>query len=224
MPAEERLARSIGRLAEALGAPGFTPRLHPHDRVGRWARTGRGHVRASVGVTPFRPGDAAARFYESPKFRRFTQDMRRLARQRSVKIDRVEKAVGVWEGETEPSLAVDAHDHEAGVEAWAAELGKRYDQDGVLLFEPSAAGDSAAYRLDVAGHRDEALGAMGRHGIPGGRLVGDQLELVGKGAAFHDRVDALARDVGAHYDATVGRMNLLERDGYDEAIRRAEPR
>jgi len=119
------------------------------------------HQKAEVGITPFRPEDEVSGFYDSPKFKRFQHDMRRIAAKDHVTIDKAVPAAGVWEGETEPSLAVDAHDGEAGVDGWAAELGKKYDQDGVLLFHPDPAGDSATYSFPL-GKTDQqvALDAM----------------------------------------------------------------
>lgn len=229
MTVESRLELAVERLLESIGAQ-FDTRLHPHDRVGRFARKPKlpqvpraPRARADVGITPFRPEDEVAGFYDSAKFKRFCGDMRRIAREHGVKIDHVDRAAGVWEGETEPSLAVAAHDHETGVAAWAASLGKQYDQDGVLLFAPAPDGDSASYSFAVeAGHDAEALAAMSRHGIPGGRLRAGRLEVIGQGLDFHAKVDALAGDLGP-YDATVGKMTLLERGRYNEAIA-ADPR
>lgn len=220
----------------------FDTSLHPRAGHGQWASKGgpaqkpprprkrgrSGHaqmpkVQASVGITPFRPEDEVKGFYESPKFKRFQVDMRRIARERHVSIDHVEKAAGVWQGQTEPSLAVEAHDGPHGVRAWAAEMGKRYNQDGVLLFEPSEDGNAASYRFDVRGRDNQAVfDAMDQHGIPGGTLLDGELEVVGKGVGFHKKVDALSQLLGTKYDATVGKMTLLERGGYDDTIEKAE--
>jgi hypothetical protein len=128
----------------------------------------------------------------------------------------------VWQGQTEPSLAIDARDGEAGVTAWAAELGKKFDQDSVLLFHPDPAGDSASYSFALKGRTEEdAINEMQKAGIPGGRIVDGKLELIGKGRDFQKKVDHLADEMALSYNARVGHLTLLERGSYDEAIRKA---
>jgi hypothetical protein len=152
--------------------------------------------------------------------------MRRIASTMHVAITRADRAAGVWEGETEPSMAVDAHDGEAGVDSWAAQLGQKYDQDAVLMFHPDPEGDSATYSFEKMGelNRDGFLKAMKDAGIPGGRVVDEKLELVGKGRDFHGRVAKLADALDLKYTATIGRMNLIERGDYAAAIKDAERR
>lgn len=249
---DDAVGRIAGRLEEAVRshpadnaarddlARAFDASLHPRGTGGEWSDKGGGALKskgrgrrggitmpkpkhtAEVGITPFTPEDEAAAFYSSPKFQRFKTDMRRVAAKNHVTLDHVEQAAGVWEGQTEPSLAITAHDGEHGVNAWAAELGKKYDQDGVLLFHPDPNGDSASYSVPLKGRaNEEVLSAMQDVGIPGGRFVDGKLEIVGKGKDFHSQVDKLADNLGLSYSAQVGRMNLLERGDYDGAIKQA---
>jgi len=73
--------------------------------------------------------------------------------------------------------------------------------------------------------RDRAYEAMARAGLPAGRFLEDgSLEIIGSGPDFVKKLDAVARDLGARYDAELGQFDLLEAASgdYERAITDAE--
>lgn len=151
---EERLVRiQEGRWDETL---------HPRGPLGRWVESFReraaramGRETSVLGVTPFlterRPGrphpdlvpsgplrrfrDAAAfRDRHAVLFDDFERDADELAREHGVSIARGERNVGVFEGNFEPSYAVRVRGEKARIDAFARELGSRYDQKAVVGF------------------------------------------------------------------------------------------
>lgn len=60
-----------------------------------------------IGITPFRAAtDKAVGFYDSAKYQQFINDVNQSAEAYGVHIDSIEKATGVWEGDTEPSVSI----------------------------------------------------------------------------------------------------------------------
>lgn len=154
---------------QVVGRPGgvaqvrrpFDPSKHPHEpagssKGGQWA--------ATLGLTPFRPGDTAAGFYDSPKFKAFDRSVSETAKRYDVTIDAKDRVQGFWEGEQEPSLALDVHDGEEGVRMYAEDLRGQWDQDAVLLFQPDRNGDQLSFRAQAKGDIPKALTDAGISG------------------------------------------------------------
>lgn len=183
-------------------------------------------VRANVGVTPFqvKAGDRPEGFMESEKWVRFQEDMRKAADRYGVTIHQAAPVQGLWEGETEPALAVEVEDGETGVRAWAAKLGRDYEQDGVLLFREDEEGDAAA-ALFPGVDPEAFVRAMQQVGLPGGRITDDGVEVMGAGEEFADQLERLAEATGSSYSARLGRMDwdlLGGGEAYDAAVEAGE--
>lgn len=179
-------------------------------------------VEAEVGVTPFRAGDDPIGFYDSDKFKRFEADVKTAAKQYGVEVERQGKVAGIWEGEEEPAVALRIHDGELGVRAFAAELGKAYDQDGVLLFTAKNGEDVIATFGATQSAREEVFAAMADVGLPAGRFLEDgRLQVIGSGPEFVGQLDRLAANLNTGYDADVGEFLLLEKTNgdYEAAIK-----
>lgn len=173
-------------------------------------------VSVEIGITPFRAGeDNALGFYDSKKYAQFLQDVHTSLGDYGVQLDGIDHVTGVWEGSTEPSLSLHIHDGIDGVRAYAANLGKAYNQDGVLLFQDVPAGDvMATFRIAVP--QDDAIRAMAEHNLPGGRFTSDgRLQIIGSGADFAAQVERLAETLQSPYDIARGSFSLLERDAGD---------
>lgn len=202
----------------------FSPVLHPRTRVGEWARKPIHVLRHEddIGVTPFRAAeDKPEGFYASPRYQEFERHARESASRFGVTVDGLDQVRGVWDGGEEPAASVHAHDGEAGVRAYAAHLGKRYDQEGVVLFHHKRAGDVlATFKQPV--EKGRAVAAMRKHGIPAGRFSGDgRLQIMGEGTPeFRAQLDRVKSDLG-EYSVRRGKFELLERDAghYEEALR-----
>lgn len=165
-------SRNVRLNNDALTAA-FDPALHPHrpggdSHGGEWA--------AKVGVTPFRPEDNPEGFYDSPKYKMFERSLGPTAKRYGVTIDAQDRVSGYWQGSQEPSLALDVHDGETGVQNFAADLRSRWDQDAVLLFHPSETGDAMAFKLPADGDVSGALTAVG---IDGATIYDGGVEVIG---------------------------------------------
>ena len=176
-------------------------------------------ISADIGLTPFRVGDDPVGFYDSAKFRQFMDDVNNTADYYGVTVDDVIQTDGVWEGETEPSVSMRVHDGVTGVRAYSSNLGAAYNQDGVLIFD-NATQDGALLTFEPVADRQLVFDAMKEVGLEGGRIYEDgTLQIVGAGKDFIDRADALATRLDVHYDAEVGHFDLIDKDGYAQAIR-----
>lgn len=147
-----------------------------------------------VGVTPFRPEDTPEGFFDSPKFAAFEKSLADAAEQNGVTITGQERVQGFWLGEQEPSLAVEAHDGEDGVRAFAEQARAEWDQDGVLLFDYDPAGDALSFRLTGGSGKDYAE-ALTAAGIQGATIHGDGVEVIGDDSVI-DQVEDLRTRLG----------------------------
>lgn len=200
---------------QMVGRPGgvaqvgrkFDPSKHPRepsgsDKGGQWA--------AKIGLTPFRPGDEPAGFYDSDKFRAFDKSIAETAKRYDVVVDGKDKVSGFWEGDLEPSLALDVHDGVRGVRLFAEDLRGQWDQDAVLMFHEDRAGDSFAFRTKAKG---DIAGALSAAGISGATIYPDGFEVFGD-ADEAARVMAVADALGIdHWDVKVraGSLSFAER-------------
>lgn len=185
----------------------FDPAKHPHEpggssKGGQWA--------AKVGVTPYRPDDDPKGFYDSGKYKTFTDSLGPTADKYDVTIDGQQKVSGFWQGDQEPSLALDVHDGEDGVRRFAEDLRSTWDQDAVLLFHPDDAGEDLAYRLDAEG---DVAGALTEAGVDGATIYDGGVEIIGgKGDAA--KVAQVAESLGvdpADVKVRAGRLSFVER-------------
>lgn len=175
---------------------------------------------ADIGITPFREGiDNPVDFYNSDRFLRFEKDVRESADYYGVAVDAEKQVTGVWEGSTEPSVSLHVHDSVDGVRAYSANLGKAYGQDGVLVFNDQSF-ESAMLTFDYGPSRETIIDAMKEVGISGGRFTADgRLQVIGEGAEFVKQASALSERLGVKYRAETGHFALIEKDGYDQALR-----
>lgn len=178
-----------------------------------------GDGESDIGITPFRSSmDDPTDFYNSDRYNQFQADVQGTAAHYGVTVNNISKVDGVWEGQTEPSVALKVRDGVTGVRAYSANLGRAYGQDGVMIFNDAAHSD-AMLTFDSA-PRDKVLSAMSRAGLSGGRFTADgRLQIVGSGTDFVKQGSALAADLGVKYSAETGSMSILGKDHYGPAIR-----
>lgn len=175
---------------------------------------------ADLGITPFvgprgdQPGDNPIGFYDSAKFQQFTKDMYSIAPEYGVTVDGFDRVEGVWSGGSEPSIALHAHDGVVAMRAYAARLGKLYDQEGVVIFDNvSSQGDMlATFRKSYKPEEyDGVVKDMADSGLYGGRFTVDgKFQVSGGGPDFVDSVNKLSDTLGVGYDAQHGGFTLLE--------------
>lgn len=197
---------------QIVGRPGgvrsmFDPSKHPHVPAG--SRKG-GQWAAKVGVTAFRPGDDPATFYDTEKAREFERHVHNAAIENGVTIDSADRVQGYWQGEQEPSYALDVHDGEEGVRAFSEDLRSEWNQDAVVLFAPDRDGPHLAYKARASGDIANALTSAG---IDGATIYDGGFEVFG-GPDEAAKVLAAADILGiAHGDVEVraGTLSFVER-------------
>jgi hypothetical protein len=172
---------------------------------------------AQIGVTPFRAAkDQAYDFYTSDRYTQFVNDIRDTASYYKVNVESTQQATGMWEGATEPSASIKAYDGEVAVKAFAADLGRAYDQEGVLIFRPDPNGQSV--EATFAPSKSNWAEELQKVGISGSTQLADGgLQIVGSGPDFVAQLDQLAANVGQKYKTQTGDFILQERDNGDYA-------
>lgn len=206
---------------QMVGRPGgvgrpFDSSKHPRHpasgKDGRRSPTDGGKFAAKLGMTPFRPDDNPVGFYDSDKFKEFERSLGETAARYDVTIDAKDRVSGFWEGAQEPSLAMDVHDGETGVRAFAQDLRTQWDQDAVLVFQPDRAGEALAYRARATG---DIAAALADAGIQGATIYPEGFEVIGD-ADDAARVIAVADMLGVpHADIKIraGNLSFAERPG-----------
>lgn len=154
-------------------------------------RDGQNKVTAYIGATPFRPESEALlsmssrpSYYDSDEWNEWSDRIQNEAEHHGVTIEdgtpEQVHADGLWLGETEPSGAYTVTGTREDINKWAATIGGHYNQDAVMVMYADANGPDRLYRFDqndkVAAK--EALAAMQEAGVPGGRIVDGELQIV----------------------------------------------
>lgn len=203
----------------------FDP-AQPRDGHGRWTRTGRllkklehglAHGEHTVGLTPFRDeskGDVRGPgFYRQARTRAFRRDLVEVGRRHGVTVLSDRPADGVWAGGGEPSFAIRVKDGEAGVDAWAGELVRKYGQWAGVRFTgdvPRAHGFLATIGGYTPGRRAELDAALEEHGVEGATIRRDgSIEIMGKGSADLAAAAQVARALGLRADIRRGRFRKI---------------
>lgn len=210
------VTRVAGAYAEVMNLPDQTPRPE----------------RVNLGVTPFRgkPKDtveATEGYYESTRYKGWLQDVKTEALRTGTEIEDIVKVAGVWQGTLEPSASVWVLGDPKGVRSMAEALGAEYNQEGVLMFDTTDDdGEGALYTLPGVKDRDEAVKAMQKHGIDGGRIVEARnheyvVEVMDFDGSLADNVASLAKALHTEQYWTPGRVSLLE--GGVDYQRRSRP-
>jgi hypothetical protein len=204
----------VGRPGGVSQVKGFDESKHPRNPA-----TGRDNVRspsdggkfrAKVGVTPYRPEDDPAGFYDTDKAREFERSVDQFAAENGVTVDAGDRVQGFWQGEQEPSYALDVHDGEAGVNAFAADLRAEWDQDAVMLFSPDRDGPDLAYRAQASG---DIANALTQAGVEGATIYAGGFEVYGD-ADSAAKVLAAADILGVPHQAVTvraGSLSFVER-------------
>lgn len=197
--------------------------------------------RINLGVTPVRNFSARtaeeARAYNAQQaamFAEFEADLKGM--QPTLRTSGVRYATGLWEGDIEPSRSAWAEGDPDTVRLLAANLGKKYDQDAVMLWHPDrglpTAGDEAVLvtlkGISSDQQRDRALTIMqsfhdadGNQVLPGGRFVGNDLELVLSDPTQMRTAHQLALDLGIKIERQHGSVEWIDRASYDTLISHA---
>jgi hypothetical protein len=144
-------------------------------------------LRINLGITPFKPqpdgpdDPAFSRlgriddYFDTDRYLAFEADLEAEAAERDLRIAEIEEAAGVFEGVFEPSVSVDLRGDPAAAEDLADEVGGRFLQQSVLVFEADPDGPDVLYILPNVGDDSReirrAVREMADLGLLGGRFV-----------------------------------------------------
>ncbi|PZR96090.1 MAG: hypothetical protein DLM69_11110 [Candidatus Chloroheliales bacterium] len=128
-------------------------------------------------------------------------------------IESEQPVVGMWQGNLEPALSVDVVGLPTQVERLARLLGRRYNQESVMLFQPDPKGRGNLYSItDVsADEADLVFGEMLRQGLPGGRYMAGRIEIVDVAGESGSNVRALADLLGKEVRTIAGHTRFLSK-------------
>ena len=162
-----------------------------------------------IGATAFRPEDVNKfdDFYASAKGRAFEKSLEPTAKKHGVTLDSVEHVAGFWEGEMEPSWAIEAHDGEEGVKNFSEEIRGSYDQDAVLNFDYDEDGTDVMYEIEGKADWPRMLDL---HKIQGATIYPNKVEIIGDDK-LAKTVARMASESNATVSATRGSLSLVDR-------------
>lgn len=175
--------------------------------------------RVNMGVTPARSNskdvEETMPYYNSTRYKGWLTDLKSEANRLHVQVEDVVKVAGVWLGTVEPSASVWVSGDDKAIHDLANSMGQEYNQDGVMLFTAATdKGDGALYTMRGIKSADDAIAAMRKSGIDGGRVVqgkgGEQLlEIADFDGSLHDNVVALSKQLGLETYWTPGNVEFL---------------
>jgi len=197
-----------------------------------WAEGGEevngdgGSVTANIGVTAYLLGDRQpARelgavnpgYFDAGEGADFIGFLHTEAATLGLYIENEQRVVGMWQGELEPAMSVDVAGAAVQVESLAKSLGRRYNQESVMLFRPDPHGRGNLYILnDVRPEEaDLVFDEMLRQGLSGGRYVNERIEVVDKAGELRDNVEALGVLLGKQVDRISGHTRFLSQEEGD---------
>ncbi len=99
----------------------------------------------------------------------------------------------MWQSDLEPAMSVDVAGAPIQVENLAKSLGRRYNQESVMLFRPDPHGGGNLYIVnDVRPEEaDLVFEEMLRQGLVGGRYINGRIEVVDVSGELRDNVETL---------------------------------
>lgn len=203
-------------------------RQHPRDDRGRFAALPGNAVmnsllsgvpaRASLGLTPYKGSAGRSltsvhdpylnQYRQSPRYKQFESKLHQRAAELGVSIRKQEDAAGVWEGELEPSTAVEVEGSESNIRKLAEDMRDAFNQEAVMVVFERPGPDDVHTVENV--DPDAALRAMKEHGISGGRIIGDDtLETADFGRQNRDAVGALANELGGQLSSRPAQVEFV---------------
>lgn len=197
---------------------GNVPAGTPTDTAGRPAADPDGS-RTNLGVTPYRgqpreTREAIDAYYETTRYKSFERARDAAAAEHGVAVESATHVDGLWEGDAEPASSVWLRGDPAAADAVAAELGRRFNQDGVFTFRPDPDGDGVLYTLPGVRDIQHARTLLARYGITAARLNGHDLEIASPDESLDEAVSGIAHELGVRPAHEYGRVAILDRESY----------
>jgi hypothetical protein len=205
-----------GSIADVI-AIGFTPhRLREVACVSNEANDDKEH-HLNMGITPYRGRQATPGqdYFKTTRFRGFVSYLWRVATEHNIKVERIERVEGLWVGNSEPALSVWLQGKREHIIELADDLGAKYNQSAVLLFEPDAEAEGFIYHVKLlpGQERDVVMASLTEHGISVGRLTASgDLEIADPDGSLARQVVAFAQALNATLTYSRGHVILREKN------------
>lgn len=235
--AEATMVLALHAALDTLLEVDWNPALHPRDRVGRFApkgggagrtverleraavtttSTAGGGARENIGVTPYRgKSKDPGRYRDTARYRNYVRQVQRIAREEGVSVEEFQHVAGLWEGEQEPADSLWVRGPRDAVRRFGLRLGKRYNQDGVMFFDPVDSIERANGALiTVPGVPDEAAAykLLDVLGQPGGRYFDGKVQtavsLDDVDTRWFEQIARTVEELGLEFEYDWGRVDF----------------
>lgn len=137
-----------------------------------------------------------------------------LALENGLTIQGRSTSVGLWKGQSEPSVSVDViADTYQDITEFARALAVEYDQEAVMVVDAGSSGtmNHAEIAMDVKGlTHSEIFARMEAKGLDGGTIEGDNLVILADSDSFKAACE-LANELG-HVDARMTWVEFVTQD------------
>lgn len=177
----------------------------------------REHYHMNIGITPYRGSGSTSGpdYFKTSRYKGFENYLRRACTRFGITIEQIEHLQGVWEGKIEPATSVWITGERERIITLADDLGARYNQSAVLLFEPDDEAEGFIYQV-VPGadeSRDAIITSLSKHRISGGRLVASgNIEIADPDGSLAGKVIALAQSLNGVLTYSRGHVILREQN------------
>jgi len=141
------------------------------------------------------------------------------AAKEDVVVHGVQRVTGMWEGHLEPATSVWVKGAPEAVQRLAARLGRLYNQDGVMVVTPDQQGEGRVWRLPGVASNPDLADRMRAHGLVGGRLVGDDLEIADPDGSASVGVRNLAASLATEPRQYTAEIRFMDRRDYEGEAR-----
>lgn len=189
-------------------------RIHPGEFTAGDGNPSAQDGEDTVGVTPYRgSGRPDASYFDSTRWRHFIRFARDRAADMHVTVDAMRKGTGMWEGNLEPTSAWYVHDHDQ-VEAWAATVGREFNQDAVAVFHEDDHGPHTLYQFPGI-HPKRAMADAEAVGLPAATVTGGTLTIISTDDDTDEQMLALAKRIGKRPIIVAGSAEFIPREEYD---------
>jgi hypothetical protein len=168
----------------------------------------------NMGITPYRGSriTSGQDYFQTTRYKGFENYLQRTALQHNIRVERLERVEGLWEGKSEPALSIWLYGKPEDVIELADDLGARYNQSAVLLFEPDDEAEGFIYRITLPSW-PLILDSLAEHGISGGRLMASSdVAIADPDGSLAQQVIAIAQTLGATLTYSRGHVILREKN------------
>lgn len=173
---------------------------------------------SEVGATSFR-GEPVTTvsdtlpYYSTPRAKGFMNFAKDIASSMEVEVQGMNKAAGVWKGKIEPSFKTNVRGALDKTYSYAAALGKKGNQDAVIIFTPGE-GVGSKYVFENVPIPDQAIALLQENGISGATIDGHSLIVYDFDATLGQSITKLSEQLNIKPIQTNGTVKLIERAEY----------